>query len=102
MPTIPDFTNRQWQVSRSNTQLQTTILDGKGTLMPTWTGKVSRELARDLAAYVRTIGAPDLLAASSETSASTTDFEVRLRELRVRWDEVEKELRELNLARAKP
>jgi mono/diheme cytochrome c family protein len=102
MPAIPDFTSRQWQTTRSNSQLQTSIVEGKGTQMPAWTGKISPELARDLAGYVRTIGAPDLLAASSETSASTAMFETRLRELKVQWDEVEKELRELNLARAKP
>jgi mono/diheme cytochrome c family protein len=101
MPAIPNFTDRQWQTSRTNTQFLTTILEGKGALMPAWTGKVTPELARDLAAYVRTIGAPDLLVASSEPSALASDFENRLGALKARWDEVEKQLRELDLAQTK-
>jgi mono/diheme cytochrome c family protein len=102
MAAIPDFTNRQWHTLRTNTHLRVSILDGKGTLMPAWTGKVTPELARDLVSYIRTFGPPELLATALETSAPTDDFEIRLRELRMQRDEVEKELRELDLARAKP
>jgi mono/diheme cytochrome c family protein len=96
MPTLPDFTNHQWQVGRSNTQLQASVLDGKGTLMPAWNGKVTRELAKDLVAYVRTIGAPELLASTGAAVAQNTEFEKRLRELKGQRDEVERQLRELD------
>jgi mono/diheme cytochrome c family protein len=102
MPAIPDFTNRQWQTSRSNTQLQTSILEGKGTLMPPWTGKFTAEFARDLISYVRTFGPPELLTSTLETRPSNADFELRLSQLKARWDEVEKQLAELNLPAAKP
>jgi mono/diheme cytochrome c family protein len=102
MPAIPDFTNRQWHTSRSNTLLQASILDGKGTLMPPWTGKVAPALARDLVSYVRTLGPSDLLASRSTTGTSTTDLDVQLRQLRSQWDDVARQLRELDLAAARP
>jgi hypothetical protein len=96
MPTIPDFTDHQWQVARSNFQLRSSVLDGKGTLMPAWTGKISPELAKDLADYVRTLGAPELLASAARPGAQITEFENRLRELRSQREEVERQLRELD------
>jgi hypothetical protein len=101
MPAIPDFTDRRWQTSRSNTQLQTSILDGKGTFMPPWMGKFSAEFARDLISQVRLFGAPDLITATSESSTLPNKFSNRLEALKVQWDEVEKQLRELNVAEAK-
>jgi len=102
MPAIPDFTTREWQTSRTNTQLQTSILEGKGTLMPPWTGKFTAEFARDLISYVRTFGPADLLASGMATSVAATNFENQIRSLQVQWDEVEKQLRALNLPPAKP
>jgi mono/diheme cytochrome c family protein len=96
MPAIPDFTDRQWQTSRSNGQLQTSILDGKGQFMPPWHGKLTSEFARDLISYVRTFGPPDLLAATAGAAVQNTEFENRLRELKGQRDEVERQLRELD------
>ncbi len=56
MPVLPDFTNREWQTTHSNPQLAVAILEGKGTLMPPWRGKVTPELAQGLIAFVRTFG----------------------------------------------
>ncbi len=102
MPTIPNFTNREWQTSRSNTQLQTTILEGKGTNMPPWRGKFTTDFAKDLIAYVRTFGPPDLLTAGSAKSSTAANFENQIRALQVEWDEVERQLRALNLPPARP
>jgi len=102
MPAIPDFTTREWQTSRTNTQLQTSVLEGKGTFMPPWTGKFTAEFARDLISYVRTFGPADLLSSGSATSVAATNFENQIRALQVQWDEVEKQLRELNLPPARP
>jgi mono/diheme cytochrome c family protein len=96
MPTIPDFTSRQWQTSRSTSQLQTSILEGKGTLMPPWMGKLSPDFVRDLISYVRTFGPADLLAAATVPGTQYAQFEARLRELRSQRDEVERQLRELD------
>jgi mono/diheme cytochrome c family protein len=102
MPTIPNFTTREWQTSRSNTQLQTTVLEGKGTNMPPWRGKFSTEFASDLISYVRTYGPPDLLTAGVTKTAAATNFENQIRALKIQWDDVEKQLRELNLPPARP
>jgi len=101
MTAIPDFTNRQWQTSRSNSQLQTSILEGKGTFMPPWTGKFTAEFARDLISQVRTF-VPDLVIPETATSVVATNFENQIRSLQVQWDEVEKQLRALNLPPARP
>jgi mono/diheme cytochrome c family protein len=53
MPEIPDFTNRPWQLSRSNVQLAVSILEGKNQHMPANRGMVNDELARELVGIVR-------------------------------------------------
>ena len=40
MPALPDFSNREWNTSRENPQLAISVLEGKGTLMPPWRGRV--------------------------------------------------------------
>jgi mono/diheme cytochrome c family protein len=50
---IPDFTVASWQSRRSDAQLLESILDGKGTEMPAWNGKISPEQAHALVGYVR-------------------------------------------------
>jgi hypothetical protein len=74
------------------------ILDGKGTLMPAFRGRVSDERAQDLSAYVRAFGPPR--AASSEAAAS--DFEQRFLELRAQWNEFRKQMQEMPKSSAKP
>ena len=53
LPGLPDFTKAAWQARRSDAQLLVSILDGKGTDMPPWRGKVSDRQARDLVTHVR-------------------------------------------------
>ena len=53
MPTIPDFTSRAWQDSRSNAELLVGTLEGKGTFMPGFRDRVNDDQARDLIVYVR-------------------------------------------------
>jgi mono/diheme cytochrome c family protein len=95
MPPIPDFTLRDWQTSRSSSQLAASILEGKGTFMPSWNGKVTPEQARDLVLYVRSFGGPAMLAAEPESEAraglSLVDFSKRIRSLRQQFDELEKQ-----------
>jgi mono/diheme cytochrome c family protein len=99
MPPIPDFTSRDWHTSRSSRQLASSILEGKGTLMPTWNGKLTPEQARDLVLYVRSFGGPAVLAAENEGEAppglSLVEFDNRIRSLREQFDEIEKQLQTL-------
>jgi quinol-cytochrome oxidoreductase complex cytochrome b subunit/mono/diheme cytochrome c family protein len=98
MPTIPDFTSAAWQEGVSNAQLAVSILDGKGTLMPAFRGRVSDEQAQDVAAYVRAFG--PARAAPSEIPAS--DFEKRFREVQNEWYELHRQLQELSRPPRKP
>ncbi len=91
MPNIPDFTDRSWQTATGTPQLLNSILDGKGTLMPAFRGRVNEDQARDLAAYIRAFGPPPT--APSELPAN--DFERRFRELQNQWNELQKQLKAL-------
>ncbi len=92
MPVIPDFTARAWQTSHDGTQLSVSVLEGKGTLMPPWRGKISPAQARDLVAYIRHFGPADLLG----SGVSTSEFEARYRNLRKQWDDLDQQLRLLS------
>jgi hypothetical protein len=91
MPLIPDFTSREWQTNHESPQLAVSILDGKSALMPPWRGKVDPALAQDLVAFVRTFGPADLVLANR----STSEFGVRLRQLRQQMQELDRQARAL-------
>lgn len=47
-PEAPDFRSRAWQRARSDTELLVTILEGKGTRMPAFAGRISEQETREL------------------------------------------------------
>jgi uncharacterized membrane protein/mono/diheme cytochrome c family protein len=53
LPDIPDFTSESWQERRSDEQLLTSVIKGKGQDMPPFNGKINKDQARDLVAHVR-------------------------------------------------
>ena len=91
MPVIPDFTNLAWQKQVTNPQLTVNILDGKGTLMPSFRGRVSDKQAPDLVAYVRAFGP----ISAEAPAAPTGDFEKQFRDLQNQWNELDKQLKKL-------
>jgi mono/diheme cytochrome c family protein len=92
MPIIPDFTSRDWHATHENPQLAISILEGKGTLMPPWRGRVDPALAQDLVAFIRAFGPADLASASTPT----TEFGTRMRQLRQQWQELDRQARALS------
>jgi mono/diheme cytochrome c family protein len=98
MSTIPDFTSRSWQEGVSVPQLVASILDGKGTLMPAFRGRITDEQSRDLAAFVRAFGPVQ----GPQPQAPASDFEKQFRELQAHWDALQKQLRELSKPPQKP
>jgi hypothetical protein len=95
-PTLPDFTSHDWQTTKSNNQLSTSIMEGKGT-MPAWNAQLTIDRARDLAFYIRKLGAPELIAEKpTATSPSTAEFEKAIQSLRQKFDDVERQLQALN------
>jgi mono/diheme cytochrome c family protein len=55
MPAIPDFTDAKWQASRTDAELQHTMLEGKGQLMLPMKDKfaLARTDVKDMVAFVR-------------------------------------------------
>jgi mono/diheme cytochrome c family protein len=56
-PTIPDFTNVAWQVSRTEVAIVNQVADGTEPLMPAFRDKLSPGQILELAVYVRTFTA---------------------------------------------
>ena len=105
MPVIPDFTSRDFHTSRSSSQLVTSILEGKGTLMIPWNTKLTPDQARDLVLYVRNFGPADLVEAETapgQAAPSLVEFDNKLRSLRQQFDEVEKQLQTLPGSSVRP
>jgi mono/diheme cytochrome c family protein len=98
LPSIPDFTVRDWQQKRSNAQLVVSILDGKGTGMPAFRDKVPRERAREIVTYIRTF-APG---ATREFASSSNDFEARFNKLAQEFDDIARQIRALSAATPTP
>ena len=97
-PSIPDFTAHSWQNGVSDAQLSVGILEGKGTLMPAFRGRVTDEQTRVLSAYIRAFG--PARAAPSDTNAS--DFDKNFNELRDQWNELQRQLDKLSKPPPKP
>jgi mono/diheme cytochrome c family protein len=92
MPTIPDFTSRKWQEETPAAQMVVSILDGKGTQMPSFRDRIAEAQARDLAAYIQFLG-PERPPAPPPPDG---DFERRFKELQDQWNELQRKLRELS------
>jgi cytochrome c553 len=92
LPTIPDFTSVCWQQKRSTAQLVASVLEGKGTHMPSFAGKITSEDARQLAAHIRAFNP----ARPSESEAQAScDFQTRFRELQEEFERLRKQFQDL-------
>jgi mono/diheme cytochrome c family protein len=74
---IPNFTSSAWQDKRTDPQLTVSILDGKGTEMPAFRSKVSRDQARELVSFIRGFSTTP----KRSSRAAPDDFEDRFRTL---------------------
>lgn len=97
---IPDFTSRPWHARHSDGQLLASILDGKGTGMPSLSGKLTKSQARDLVRYVRAF-APALKKAPPEKKERSTrnSFEDRYRALQKELSELREQFRQLSASK---
>ena len=77
-------------------------MEGKG-LMPAWNTQLTADRARDLALFVRSFGAPELMAETAPASAaSTAEFDNQMQALRQKFDDIEKQLQALAAASSRP
>src|SRR6266498_5722691 len=91
---IPDFTRSAWQEQRSDPQLLVSILDGKGTGMPSWSGKLSEEQARGLVVEVRAFASMR----PKPEGGSPTDFDKKYRRFQDELHELQRQFHELSAA----
>jgi mono/diheme cytochrome c family protein len=91
VPSIPDFTAVAWQQRRSDPQITTIILEGKGTAMPTFRGKLDQAQLRNLLAHLRTFAPIPM----SATKKPPTDFEQRFQQLTKEMDDLKRQYRDL-------
>jgi mono/diheme cytochrome c family protein len=92
MPRIPDFTTPAWQQQRSDAQLRTSILEGKGTAMPTFSGRLDETQVRNLVTYVRSFApaSPRLI------QEPPTDFSRRFQQLQNEMNALKRQYRALS------
>jgi cytochrome c oxidase cbb3-type subunit 3 len=91
VPLIPDFTSSTWQETRSDVQLSITILEGKGTVMPTFMDRLDEPAARSVVAYLRTFAARPMIA----PDAPSTEFRQRIRRLQMELEDLRRQTRAL-------
>jgi mono/diheme cytochrome c family protein len=101
MPALPDFSNHRWQATRSNAGLLASILEGKGTQMPAFRGKISDQEARGLVTRIRQFDPMPTSRPTAGTSGSTSadppdDFERRFRRLDEELQELKRKFHELS------
>jgi mono/diheme cytochrome c family protein len=99
VPLVPDFTNSRWQQRRRDEQLVVSILEGKGSRMPSFHGRVSEEGAQDLVSLIRTFDPTYDPAAAARSAVTASEFSRRFRELDQEMEELKKQFRELSAPR---
>lgn len=100
MPAIPDFTNGSWQKAHSDAQLQASILNGKGILMPSFGGKISPREARDLIRYLRAFGPTGSAPVTAENQEGS--FTRQFHELERQWNELQRQADQFSSEKPKP
>jgi mono/diheme cytochrome c family protein len=98
---LPVFTRRDWQERRTDVELMVSILDGKGTGMPAFRDSLSEVQARSLIAHIRAFApapSPTPATNTSAPAASADDFATQFRQLQKEYDELQRQLKELNSA----
>jgi len=91
LPDIPDFTDASWQSGRTDMELFMGILDGKGTSMPAFRGRMSEEWVRHLVVLVRAFSP----AKKSPDNNAAANLQQKFANLQDHYDQLQEELRKL-------
>jgi mono/diheme cytochrome c family protein len=92
LPSIPDFTASGWQEVRNNPQLIASVLEGRGTGMPPFRDKLSRDQVRELVAFIRSLGPSQARA----TRTASDDFDARFQQLLAEFEDLRRRSRALS------
>jgi mono/diheme cytochrome c family protein len=91
---IPNFTDLAWHTKRVDQQLAVSILEGKGTRMPGFRGRLGDKEAQDLVAYIRAMSPSP--SAGRPPEAPPSEFESRFRELEQELGDLKKKVKKLD------
>jgi hypothetical protein len=89
---IPDFTSRAWQEQHSESRLKTSILEGRGSAMPPFSGRIDEPSAAELVAFVRSLAGM----APPVRQSSNLAFEDRFQRLMMELEALKREYRTLS------
>ncbi len=92
VPGIPDFASPAWQQRRTDPQLTITILEGKGTAMPTFRHRLDDAQVRNLVTYLRSFAPKPVQAAIEPPTA----FQQQFQQLKTQMDVLKQQYRELS------
>jgi mono/diheme cytochrome c family protein len=98
---VPDFTRRSWQEQRTDAQLTVSILDGKGTVMPAFHGRLREAQVKSLVAHIRAFAqarSPAPAATTSAPPAPRDDFDAQFRRLQEEFNRLKWQMKELEAA----
>src|SRR5262245_61637047 len=90
----PDFTRRSWHEQKRDAELIVSILDGKGTVMPSFNGKVNQAQAKELVSYLRAF-ARAVPGERPLAPTTSSDFDAQFQKLQKDYEELQKHLSEL-------
>ncbi len=93
LPALPDFSTPDWHQRRSDAQLEASVLNGKGTAMPAFSGKLDEAQARELVAYLRSLVPAGVRAIPTKSSSN---FRRRYQELQDEMNELKRQYRALS------
>jgi mono/diheme cytochrome c family protein len=102
VPQVPNFTSHAWHARRSDAQLVVSILQGKGSRMPAFHGKIGEDTAQDLVSLLRTFDPSYDPAAARRQPLGTEEFERRLRQLDAEMEELKRQFRDASAPPRKP
>jgi mono/diheme cytochrome c family protein len=90
LPGLPDFAAPEWHQHRNDAQLMATVLEGKGTAMPAFGGKLRESQVRELVTYLRSLAPAEARSLSSQLSS---DFHRRYQELQKEMNKLKRQYR---------
>jgi mono/diheme cytochrome c family protein len=95
---VPDFTDGLWHAHRSDAKLVVSILEGKGTRMPSFGQRLSETEARDLVSLIRQASTAE----AESAKAAPSDFESRFAALSEEMESLKRQYHELDKKPPKP
>jgi mono/diheme cytochrome c family protein len=101
----PDFTSAAWHERRTDVELITSILEGKGTIMPSFRDRLSRAEVKMIVGKIRAFAPAKKEQQKTERRAadsSPTQFEIEFKRLQKEFDELRRQLEELRIKEERP